>query len=34
MQNIQREDLGDGILVLKFDRPDSPANIFDLVTLS
>lgn len=34
MPNILRETLEDGIIVLKFDRPDSPANIFDLETLS
>jgi 3-hydroxyacyl-CoA dehydrogenase/enoyl-CoA hydratase/3-hydroxybutyryl-CoA epimerase len=34
MTNIQRSTLEDGIVVLKFDRPDSPANIFDLETLA
>ncbi|MEP6667667.1 MAG: 3-hydroxyacyl-CoA dehydrogenase NAD-binding domain-containing protein [Chthoniobacter sp.] len=34
MPNIQRQTLEDGIIVLKFDRPDSPANIFDLETLA
>jgi 3-hydroxyacyl-CoA dehydrogenase/enoyl-CoA hydratase/3-hydroxybutyryl-CoA epimerase len=34
MPNIQRETLEEGIVVLKFDRPDSPANIFDLETLA
>ena len=34
MPNILRETLEDGIIVLKFDRPDSPANIFDLETLT
>jgi len=33
MTNIQRTNLEDGIVVLKFDRPDSPANIFDFATL-
>jgi len=33
MTNIQRTNLDDGIVVLKFDRPDSPANIFDFATL-
>lgn len=34
MPNILRETQEDGIGVLKFDRPDSPANIFDLETLA
>lgn len=34
MSNIQRTALEEGIIVLKFDRPDSPANIFDLETLA
>ena len=34
MPNIQRETLEEGIILLKFDRPDSPANIFDLETLT
>lgn len=34
MPNIQRQTLEDGIIVLRFDRPDSPANIFDLETLA
>ena len=34
MPNILRETLEDGIYVLRFDRPDSPANIFDFDTLS
>ncbi len=33
MQNIQRQLRDDGICVLTFDRPDSPANIFDRATL-
>ncbi|HSI12083.1 MAG TPA: 3-hydroxyacyl-CoA dehydrogenase NAD-binding domain-containing protein [Chthoniobacter sp.] len=33
MSNIQRTQLEEGIIVLTFDRPDSPANIFDLETL-
>lgn len=33
MTNIQRTTLEDGIVMLKFDRPDSPANIFDFDTL-
>jgi len=33
MQSIQRQLRDDGICVLTFDRPDSPANIFDRATL-
>jgi 3-hydroxyacyl-CoA dehydrogenase/enoyl-CoA hydratase/3-hydroxybutyryl-CoA epimerase len=33
MQTIQRQLREDGICVLTFDRPESPANIFDLKTL-
>jgi len=34
MPNILRETLEDGIELLRFDRPDSPVNIFDLETLA
>ncbi len=34
MPNIQRETLEDGLFLLKFDRPDSSVNIFDLPTLA
>jgi 3-hydroxyacyl-CoA dehydrogenase/enoyl-CoA hydratase/3-hydroxybutyryl-CoA epimerase len=34
MTNIQIESLEDGIFVLRFDRPDSGVNIFDLETLA
>jgi 3-hydroxyacyl-CoA dehydrogenase / enoyl-CoA hydratase / 3-hydroxybutyryl-CoA epimerase len=33
MQNIHRQLREDGICILTFDRPDSPANIFDRDTL-
>jgi 3-hydroxyacyl-CoA dehydrogenase/enoyl-CoA hydratase/3-hydroxybutyryl-CoA epimerase len=32
--NIQRELTADGVCILRFDRPHSPANIFDEATLT
>jgi 3-hydroxyacyl-CoA dehydrogenase/enoyl-CoA hydratase/3-hydroxybutyryl-CoA epimerase len=34
MPNIQLETLADGVFLLRFDRPDSAVNIFDLATLA
>jgi len=34
MPNILRETLEDGLYLLRFDRPDSSVNIFDLETLA
>ena len=34
MTNIQCESLEDGVVLLRFDRPDSAANIFDFETLA
>jgi 3-hydroxyacyl-CoA dehydrogenase/enoyl-CoA hydratase/3-hydroxybutyryl-CoA epimerase len=33
MPNIRRETLDEGLFLLTFDRPDSPANVFDFDTL-